>query len=67
MKVSEEDQARRRYLRRYFDADCNNPLLYHLVINTAKTGFAGAAEIIVEAALRKHRDSLRLQNKVCAA
>jgi cytidylate kinase len=63
MKVSEEDQARRRYLRRYFDADCDNALLYHLVINTAKTGFAGAAEIIVEAALRKHRDSLQLQKK----
>jgi cytidylate kinase len=67
MKVSEEDHARRRYLRRYFDADCDNPLLYHLVINSAKTGFAGAAEIIVEAALRKHRDSVQLQNKVRAA
>ena len=67
MKVSEEDQARRRYLRRYFDADCDNPLLYHLVINTAKTGLAGAAEIIVEAVLRKHRDSVQLQNKARAA
>jgi cytidylate kinase len=54
MKVSEEDQARRRYLRRYFDADCDNALLYHLVINTAKTGFADAAEIIVEAAQRHY-------------
>ncbi len=51
MKVSEEDHARRRYLRRYFDADCDNPLLYHLVINTAKTGFADTAEIIVQAIL----------------
>ena len=67
MKVSEEDRARRRYLSRYFDADCDNPLLYHLVINTAKTGLAGAAEIIVEAALRKHRDCVQLQNKVRAA
>ena len=54
MKISDEDHARRRYLRRYFDADCDNPLLYHLVINTAKTGFAGAAETIVQAALRHH-------------
>jgi cytidylate kinase len=67
IKVSEEDHARRRYLRRYFDADCDNPLLYHLVINTAKIGLAGAAEIIVEAASRKHRDSLQLQNKMGAA
>jgi cytidylate kinase len=67
MKVSEEDNARRRYLRRYFDADVNNPLLYHLVINTGKTGLAGAAEIIAEATLRKHSESLRVRNKGHAA
>jgi cytidylate kinase len=58
MKVSEEDQARQRYLRRYFDSDCENPLLYHLVINTAKTGFAGAADIIVQTALQRHNGDL---------
>jgi cytidylate kinase len=58
MKVSQEDDARRRYLRRYFDSDCDNPLLYHLVINTAKTGFAGAAETIVQAALQHHNGYL---------
>ena len=58
LKVSEEDQARQRYLRRYFDSDCDNPLLYHLVINTAKTGFAGAADIIVQAALQHHNGYL---------
>jgi cytidylate kinase len=58
MKVSEEDHARRRYLRRYFDADGDNPLLYHLVINTANTGFAGAAEIIVKAVLQHYEGYL---------
>ena len=58
LKVSEEDHARQRYLRRYFDSDCDNPLLYHLVINTAKTGFAGAADIIVQAALQHHNGYL---------
>lgn len=67
MKVSEEDHARRRYLRRYFDADGDNPLLYHLVINTAKTGFAEAAEIMVQAALRHHRKFLQWQNILRAA
>lgn len=67
MKVSEEDHARRRYLRRYFDADVDNPLLYHLVINTAKTGFAGTADIIVEAALRHHRKFLQEHNTLRAA
>jgi cytidylate kinase len=54
LRVSQEDEARQRYLRRYFNSDSDNPLLYHLVINTAKTGFASAAEIIVEAALQYH-------------
>ena len=54
LRVSQEDEARQRYLRRYFNSDSDNPLLYHLVINTAKTGFAGAAEIIEEAALQHH-------------
>jgi cytidylate kinase len=67
MKVSEEDHARRRYLRRYFDADWDNLLLYHLVINTGKTAFADAADIIVQAALRHHRNYLQAQNNLRAA
>ena len=58
LRVSQEDEARQRYLRRYFNSDSDNPLLYHLVINTAKTGFAGAAEIIVGAALHHHKGYL---------
>ena len=64
MKVSEEDDARRRYLRRYFDSDSDNPLLYHLVINTAKTGFAGAAETIVQAALQHHNGYMHSRREV---
>jgi cytidylate kinase len=67
LKVSEEDHARRRYLRRYFNADCGNSLLYHLVINTAKTGFTGAAKIIGEAASRHDREFLQNQNTLRAA
>ena len=64
MKVSEEDDARRRYLRRYFDSDSDNPLLYHLVINTAKTGFAGAAETIVQAALQHYNGYMHSRPEV---
>jgi cytidylate kinase len=67
LKVSQEDHARRRYLRRYFDADCENPLLYHLVINTAKTGFAGAAEIVAHEALRYHKEFLLGRKGLLAA
>lgn len=52
LKVSDEDHARRRYLRRYFDSDGDNPLLYHLVLNTAKLGFERTADIIVRSVLR---------------
>jgi cytidylate kinase len=45
-KVHDLDEARRRYVRRYFRADVADPLHYHLTINTASTGFRMAAQII---------------------
>jgi cytidylate kinase len=42
------DKARARYVRRHFEADINDPCRYHLTINTADTGFEGAARIIAE-------------------
>lgn len=60
-KVSEEDHARRRYLRRYFDADVDDPLLYDIVLNTGRLGFARAAEIVAQAVLRHHEEFLRSQ------
>jgi Cytidylate kinase-like family len=32
--IQREDLGRRRYLKKYFDRDIDDPLLYHLVINT---------------------------------
>ena len=45
-KVHDLDEARRRYVRRYFRADVADPLHYHLTINTTFTGFQNAAQII---------------------
>jgi len=45
----EEEQARSRYVRTYYHADINNPLLYHLVINTSRVGYENAARLIAEA------------------
>jgi cytidylate kinase len=58
-KVREEDRARRRYLRRYFDADIDDPLLYDLVINTGRLGFARSAELIAQAAMRNYEEFLK--------
>ena len=45
-KVHDLDEARRRYVRRYFRADVADPLHYHLTINTSNTGYQKAAQII---------------------
>jgi len=41
-----EDRGRRRYLKKYFRKDIDDPLLYHLVINTDLIGHNMAARMI---------------------
>jgi cytidylate kinase len=48
----EEESARGRYLKTYYNADINDPLLYHLVINTSRVGCEHTARMIGEAVLR---------------
>ena len=47
-----QDRARARYVKKYFNADVNDPLLYHLTINTGQVGYDETARIIGEAVLR---------------
>ena len=51
----EEEQARTRYLKTYFHADINDPLQYHLILNTSRVGYESAARIIGDAVLRLGR------------
>ncbi len=44
--VTREDRGRSRYLRKYFKKDIDDPLLYHLVINTDLVSFEEAARMI---------------------
>jgi len=44
--IHEEDGARRRYLKRYFGKNIDDPLLYHMVLNTHQLGYDGAAKAI---------------------
>ena len=46
-----EDRGRERYLKKYFDADINDPQLYHMVINTAQFDNNAIAKLIGEAVL----------------
>jgi cytidylate kinase len=54
--VREQDQARRRYVRRYFNAEIDDPTLYDVTLNTGRLGFARAAEVIAQLAWQ-HRDA----------
>jgi cytidylate kinase len=47
--VRKEDAARRRYVKKYFGKDIEDPLLYHLVINTDLVSYEEAARLIAEA------------------
>ena len=51
--VQDLDEARRRYVRQYFRADIDDPLHYHLTINTAHTDFEKAARVIANFVMDK--------------
>jgi cytidylate kinase len=53
--VVSEDRHRKGYLKTYFGQDFENPLLYHLTINTDLVGFDEAAEMLGESILRRMR------------
>ena len=46
-----EDLGRARYLKKHFDTDINDPLLYHMIINTGQLGFDASARLTGEAVL----------------
>jgi cytidylate kinase len=47
------DRGRRRYLRDYFRADVEDPLLYDLVVNTDRADLDDVAELIGQAVLQR--------------
>jgi cytidylate kinase len=49
-----EDRGRERYLKKYFNADANDPLLYHMIINTGLVSYDDAAKLIGDAVLNLH-------------
>ena len=51
--IQREDRGRERYLKRYFKTDLEDPLLYHLVINTDLVSYDEAAQIIANAVLKR--------------
>lgn len=50
--IHREDEGRKRFLRQYFDHDIDDPLLYHLTINTDLVTIDEAAHLIAHEVLR---------------
>jgi cytidylate kinase len=46
--VRTEDLGRKRYVKKYYGADIDDPLLYDLVINTDRVSYEEAARLIAE-------------------
>lgn len=53
--IRREDRGRKRYLKKYFDKDIDDPLSYHLVVNTDFMCHQRVAHWIAEAALENFR------------
>jgi cytidylate kinase len=51
--VDESDSTRDRYHRQYYHRDWNDPVNYHLVLNTGALGLDGATSVIVSEARRR--------------
>jgi cytidylate kinase len=49
LEISQFDNSRREFIKRYFQADLEDPVYYDLVINTAHLRFQEAASIVVNA------------------
>ena len=52
-RIAREDGGRWRYLKRYFGKDIDDPLLYHMVINTDWVTLRQAAATVAELALTR--------------
>lgn len=47
------DRGRRRFIKKYFHQNIDNPMLYHLVINTDRISYDEATELIGDAVIRR--------------
>lgn len=53
-QVKQDDQASEAFVRSHFDESLENPLAFHLTLNTGKLGTRQAAKIILEALHQLH-------------
>jgi cytidylate kinase len=46
--VRDHDLGRERYVEKYYARDIDDPLLYHMVLNTDRLGYRGTARVIAD-------------------
>lgn len=52
--IEKDDNARKKYLLSSFHKNIDDPLIYHLVINTSLVGYRTAAELIANAVIKNY-------------
>jgi len=52
--IAKEDTGRRRYLKEHLDTNIDDPLLYHLIINTDRIRYEDAAQLIGDEVIRRY-------------
>ena len=53
--IDKEDRGRARYLKEHFGKKINDPLLYHLTINTDRIGYTEAARMVGEVVIQRFK------------
>ena len=53
--IKKKDQGRKRYIKDHFDADIEDPLLYHIVINTDYVTYEEAAHMIGREVIKRYK------------
>lgn len=53
--IEKDDQARKNYLKTYFNKDIDNPTIYHMVLNTSMLSTDEAVDIIGTTVMHKYQ------------
>jgi hypothetical protein len=60
--IYREDNGRKRYLRKHYQKEIDDPLLYHLVVNTGMVDYEKTARLIGEIVLQKQQQRSAVTN-----
>lgn len=61
--IQSQDAAKRHYMREYFGRDIDDPLQYHLLINTDKMSYGTAARLIGDTVINRFKTVANLEPK----